>query len=70
MCFGSSDSHDYPPPRPAQYGNDYNRYLRDRDRYQRQHEKYMKKKTRRHNNTFAIAGVGAIGAGGGGGGGC
>lgn len=68
MCFTSSDNDKYSAPRAVQYGNDYDKYLRDRDRYQRGREEYMKKqKRRRNNNAWIFASTAAIGGGGGGG---
>ena len=54
MCFRSSDVDKYPAARPVQYGNDYDRYLRDRDRSQKEHEKRAKQKKKKRNRNAAL----------------
>ncbi|KAJ5161444.1 hypothetical protein N7492_006836 [Penicillium capsulatum] len=67
MCFIFKQSADdnYPPPRRAQYGHDYGRYLRDYDQYQRDHEKHLTYKKRRHRAGTKNAALGAAGMAGG-----
>lgn len=72
MCFTmfKKPHENYPPPRRIQYGNDYERYLRDQDNYQRDHESFLTAKKRRRqagtkNATLGAAALGGIGGGGG-----
>ncbi|KAJ5675756.1 hypothetical protein N7462_008653 [Penicillium macrosclerotiorum] len=58
------------PPRRQDYGNDYDRYLKDYDIYQKFHAKSLERRKKKH-KPRSYAGVYAAAAtAGGGGGGC
>lgn len=76
MCFGLGSSKPPNPgpfpPRRHNYGDDYDKYLRDVDKYQKAKKEYQdwsKKRSRRNlgNGNIGALGAGIAVAGGGGG---